>query len=413
MSGADIARCTGLAPSTVTNLVAELGRAGLVEKKLPEPRATGRPLPGRPSAVVALSREVGVAVGVDIGHTKIQVAVGDSSGEVLSEPWLTRDVDAYRQEVAEVLDLAASLVRRALKAAGIPPDQVRGIAIGVPAPVNKETHLMASDRILPTWRGLSKPVTVTMADLLERYLGRRLPVFLDNDANLCLLAEVARGVARGREHVMFVKASVGIGLALFLDGKLYRGSTGAAGQFGHTPVAVHLGDGAAGAAAGTPPRCSTCGRVGCLEVFASARALVEQLRPLPSLTFGRDFTPADVVGMTIEEVDLALGGKRAEAQAAIREAGRQLGIAIGGLINVLDPQMVVIGGVLARAGDLILEPIRNEVRERAVRVRPEQVEVVESQLRERAEVHGGIALALAETSALRSLSVPQPPRPAR
>ena len=259
----------------------------------------------------------------------------------------------------------------------------------------------------------SKPVTVTMADLLERYLGRRLPVFLDNDANLCLLAEVARGVARGREHVMFVKASVGIGLALFLDGKLYRGSTGAAGQFGHTPVAVHLGDGAAGAAAGTPPRCSTCGRVGCLEVFASARALVEQLRPLPSLTFGRDFTPADVVGMTIEEVDLALGGKRAEAQAAIREAGRQLGIAIGGLINVLDPQMVVIGGVLARAGDLILEPIRNEVRERAVRVRPEQVEVVESQLRERAEVHGGIALALAETSALRSLSVPQPPRPAR
>ena len=302
MTQAELARASGLSPATVSSIAAELRDGGWLE-------------PGRS---LALSRSAGVAVGVDFGHTHVRVAVADLAHNVLAEAEEPVEVD---QSAAAGIAVAGRLVRRVLDEAGA--SSVTGVGMGLPGPLTGDE--VGDSAILPGWIG-THPEAMLGAEL-------ELPVRVDNDANLGALAETVWGAGRGCSEVVYVKAATGIGAGLVLGGRVYHGWTGAAGELGHVPIEE------------AGPICR-CGNRGCLETFAGAEAVLEPLRRRrPSVSTLRDVIVA------------AVDGDRACARV-IEDAGRALGRGVAAACNLLAPQRVVVGGELAGAGSLLLDPLR-------------------------------------------------------
>src|SRR5829696_217670 len=266
ISRADIARRTGLSRSTVSSLVADLQSDGLVVERAEPGHAHGAQ-GGRPPILLSFDASAGAAVGVDFGHTHLRVAVSDLAGTILAERTrpLDTDHDAY-----EGLEMATELVVETLADAGAAREAVIGAGMGLPGPIFQipPAHgTVGSSAILPGWIGM------TAASELRRRL--EIPVMVDNDANLGALAEAAFGAGRDAGDLVYLKVSSGIGAGLILNGRLYRGSAGLAGEVGHVLVDPN----------GIVCR---CGNRGCLETVAATGALVDALRP----THGDDLTVA-------------------------------------------------------------------------------------------------------------------------
>jgi predicted NBD/HSP70 family sugar kinase len=308
---------------------------------------------------------VGVGLGIDIGHYAIRVA--------LARPGF-RDLMIVRAEVEVDKDCRGTLynvvqlTKQLLADTDVEASQIDGIGLGFPGPIEAESgQVMYSRLCLPylrDWDGVR--VGETFAGELESVLGRRVPVLVENDANLCLLGEVRYGAARGRKDVVFVKASAGIGAGLWLGGRLHHGARATAGEFGHIPVADYP------AAEGPEHQllrrrfmdrlgeCERCHQRGCLELLASGLALPKRLMA------------SKEEGLTTFEVGEALAapeiaGKASCIEAYRREielAGRWLGTALAGLMLTLDPEIVLIGGTLTRAGNIYLDAVRKEVAHR-------------------------------------------------
>jgi glucokinase-like ROK family protein len=357
-SRAEIARATGLSRSTVSSIVADLMEAGLVS----EPgEATGVAFGahgGRPPVLLSLDKSAGLAVGVDFGHTHLRVAVSDLSHEILAESWRELDVD---HSAEEGLDAAAELVDKVLREAEVDRKGVLGVGMGVPGPINRATGAVGSSSILPGWVG------VDAATEMERRLG--LPVHVENDANLGALAEFVWGSGKGHSNVVYIKLSSGVGAGLLFAGRLHQGAGGTAGEIGHTP-AQH----------GTA--ICRCGSRGCLETVASARAIAEQL----GVSRGEPVS-------TKELLELTANGDPA-ASRLIGEAGREIGVALAGLVNLINPDCVIIGGDLSAAGELVTAPVLESIRRYAIASAAEEVSVVAGVLGERAELQGALALVL-------------------
>jgi predicted NBD/HSP70 family sugar kinase len=356
-SQAEIARATGLSRTTVSKVVAELKETGLVdvvEVKASDPHGIHG---GRPSVQLALRDLSTAVVGVDFGHSHVQVAVGDVAHNVLAERRCDLDVN---HRATEALDASARMVDEVLAEAGVRRADVVGAGIGIPGPVDRVRGTVGSRTILPGWLGLR------IADEMRARLA--LPVEIENDANLGALAELTWGAGRDCSNFAYIKAATGIGAGIVIDGRLLRGATGTAGEIGHTTL-----DGAGALC--------YCGNRGCLETVASGPAIVH-------LVGNGDG------GLTLGGViDLAAEGD-VRCRRAISDAGREIGIAIAGLCNLINPERVVVGGVLSRAGDLVLDPIRASIRRYAVQAASESVEVVPAVFVERAELLGCLALAL-------------------
>jgi glucokinase-like ROK family protein len=357
-SRAEIARVTGLSRSTISTIVAKLIQAGLVtEQEEATGVAHGRH-GGRPPILLSLDKSAGVALGVDFGHTHLRVAVSDLSHEVLAEDGQDLDVD---HSAAEGLDAAADLVDRVLKRAGVQRRRALGVGMGLPGPIDRTTGTVGSSAILPGWVGVD-----AAAEMTKRL---RMPVHVENDANLGALAEFVWGSGKGFSDLIYIKLSSGVGAGMLLGGRLYHGTGGTAGEIGHTVVQP----------GGAICR---CGSRGCLETVASARAIAEVL----SESRGER--------MSIKEL-LALA--RTGDTAAIRligEAGREIGVAVANLCNVINPDRVIVGGDLSAAGDLITEPILESIRRYAILSAAGQVSVVPGTLGDRAELLGALALVL-------------------
>ena len=365
VSQADIARATGLSRSTISTLVLELRTAGLVtefENGRSEVATSRRPAPGgRPPVLLGLDDSAGTAVGIDFGHNHVRVGVANLSHELTAERYREFQVD---NDAAGALGAAAAMVGEVLSDAGIGHDRVIGVGMGIPGPIDRRTGTIGSASILPGWVGLAP------ADEMARRLG--LPVDIDNDANVGALAEVYWGAGRGRTEIVYVKASTGIGAGIVTSGQLHRGAVGTAGEIGHTTVDEQ------------GPLCR-CGSRGCLETVASGVAVVEQVRS----TQRRDLTLARVL-------ELAAAGDPA-CRRAIADAGRQIGVSMAAVCNILNPELIIVGGHLSEAGDLLLGPLRESLRRYAVRAAAESVGVVRGVLGERAQMLGALALVLQST----------------
>ncbi|MEU8543775.1 ROK family transcriptional regulator [Streptomyces sp. NPDC048717] len=354
LTQAEIARATGLSAATVSNIVRELKDGGTVEVT---PTSAG----GRRARSVSLSGDAGVVVGVDFGHTHLRVAIGNLAHQVLAEKTEPLDVDASS---AEGFDRAESLVKGLIEETGIRRDKLVGVGLGVPGPIDVSSGTLGSTSILPGWSGISP------ADELSKRLG--VPVHVDNDANLGALGELVWGSGRGVSDLAYIKVAGGVGAGLVIDGRVYRGPGGTAGEIGH----ITLDE--------SGPVCR-CGNRGCLETFAAARYVLPLLQP----THGPDLTMERVVQLAREGDP---GCRR-----VIADVGRHIGSAVASLCNLLNPSRVILGGDLAEAGELVLAPIRDSVARYAIPSAARRLVLAPGALGSRAEVLGALALVLSET----------------
>jgi predicted NBD/HSP70 family sugar kinase len=345
---ADLARQTGLAPATVSSIVRDLSSSGLV---------TTEPGSGRRGTTVTLARSAGLVVGLDFGHSHVAVAVGDLTGALLSERREPLD-SAHLSQIG--LDAAIALLDEVLAELGVDRSAIRTVGMGLPAPVTD--GIVRSSAILPGWVGVNAQEAAQ-----ARF---DCAVHLENDANLGALAEHRRGIARGSDNTVFVKVSSGVGAGIVLNDRLFHGSTGTAGEIGHLTLDEN------------GPVCR-CGSRGCLEAYASTGALQSMMElQLPGASV------STIVGA-------ALDGN-VSALRALEDAGLHLGWALASVVNLLNPALVVVGGDMARAGDLLLDSARIGLRRHALDA-VASTRVVASELGERASLVGAVLLAAEQT----------------
>jgi len=353
LTQAEIARSTGLSAATVSNIVRELRESGTV---VVADTSSG----GRRARSVSLSGDAGIVVGVDFGHTHLRVAVGNLAHRVLAEESEPIDVDVSAQQG---FDRAEALVDRLLQQAGFRPDKVIGVGLGVPGPIDVETGALGSTAILPGWTGIAP----------GRELSQRLgmEVYVDNDANLGALGELVWGAGRGLSDLAYIKVASGVGSGLVINGQIYRGPGGTAGEIGH----ITLDE--------AGPVCR-CGNRGCLETFVGSRYLLNLL----NANHPGELTLTKVVQLA-QQGDLG-------CRRVIADAGRQIGSGVATLCNLLNPRRVILGGDLAEAGELVLSPIRDSVARYAIPSAARQLSIVPGTLGGRAEVLGALALVMSE-----------------
>jgi predicted NBD/HSP70 family sugar kinase len=356
-SRAEIARETGLSPTAVTSLVADLVAEGLVVERRDSAPSPMRRNGGRPPTLLSLDPSSGGFAGVYFAHDSVRAAVVDRSGTLLLDAREDLDVDHRpEQALARAEALTAALVARS----GLERERIGGLGVAVSAPLRSATGVLAQPSVLPGWVG------VEVAAALEARL--RLPVHVGNDANLGGLAEAAVGAGRAVRNLIYVMLSAGVGAALILDGRLYEGATGTAGELGHIVIDP---DG----------EICRCGNRGCLETVSSSTALI------------RDLAAAHGTSLTFPGLIELLQAGDPPALRAIADAGRAVGRALAAICTMLDPGTIVIGGELAAGGEALLAGIRESI-DRETSATGRAYEVVRGSLGPTAEVLGAALLAM-------------------
>lgn len=357
MSRADVARATGLSRPMVSNLVNELRFIGLVLEDGEAVATRGR-RGGRPPILLRLDASAGAAVGIDFDHSRVRVAISDLALQIRAESVEPLDPS---QAAEAGLDLAAAMVERALVDAGVDRRRVVGAGVALPGTIGQPDGVVGPSSILPQWTG------VAAAAEMRRRLD--LPVVADNDANLGAVAEAAFGAARRGQDILYVKVTSGIGAGVIVKGGLYRGAAGRAGELGHVRVRP---DG---------PICR-CGRRGCLETVASTDALRRALRR----ERGRDVTVATMM-------KAARAGDQ-DCRRVIADGGRALGGVVATVLNVLNPEVVVIGGDLAPVGDILVGAVEDAIASDALPETAASARVVPGVLGDRTQLLGALALVI-------------------
>jgi glucokinase len=307
-------------------------------------------------------------VGVDLGGTRLRAGAVDRDLAVHHR--VVRRAAA--REPGELLDLCVEAVDEAREAAG---SEVAGVGFGIPSLIDQRRGVAVMAVNLPL-------LDVRFGDVMTERLG--VPVWVDNDANVALLAEHRHGAAAGASEAVMLTVGTGIGGGLVLGGRLYRGATGAAAELGHMVIEA---DG---------PRCQgNCPSRGCLEAVASGTALAREARRLaherPDSGLGRALAGGrEISGALVGE--LAHDGDPA-ARAALELVGRRLGVGISNLVNIFNPEVVVLGGGVLGAGELLLAPARREMAARALRPSRDQARVVPARFGGEAGMLGAAVLA--------------------
>ena len=349
---ADLARRTRLAPATVSSIVRELVAAGLV---------TTEPGAGRRGTTVRLAPSAGLIAGIDFGHSHVAVALGDLTGTVVAEQRKALDPG---HAATNGLETAEGLLASLLSAGSLTRADIRTFGIGLPAPITD--GVVRSSAILPGWVGINAH------DAARSHFGAH--VHLENDANLGALAEHRVGVAREHDSSVFVKVSSGVGAGIVLDDRLFHGSGGTAGEIGHLTLDEN------------GPVCR-CGSRGCLEAYTSTGALQTLLA-------------TQLPDTTVDEIVAAATNGNVSAVRALEDAGLHLGWGLASVVNLLNPGLVVVGGELARAGDLLLDSARIGMRRHALDA-VASTPIVASELGERASLVGAVLLAAERTELVR------------
>jgi predicted NBD/HSP70 family sugar kinase len=363
ISRADIARVTGLSPSTVSAIVAGLQQAGLV-------RETGAGLSrgGRRPTMIGFCDDVFALLGVEIGASHVTVVVTDLRADVRTARFGLYPV---RTDPDGALATVRSFIDDALREQGIARRQVIGIGVGVPGPVRPDAPGRMPPLIVPAWRDHD------VHEILSRAYG--LPVFVENDANLGALAEQWWGVGKDGKDLTYIKIGTSVGSGHIINGELYRGAGGTAGEIGHLPMDP------------AGPRCS-CGLTGCLTTFIGSETLLARAR--------------DEVGGAPGTIGELVGAARAGdagARKIVADVGGHLGIAVASLMNVLNPAVVVLGGEITNTADLLLDPVRAAVRDRSLATTFEGTPIVTSNLGDKAIAIGGATMVLRAALADRAL----------
>lgn len=348
-----------------SKLAVELDR--LIELGIVESGGLAASRGGRRSSIARLSSRLRFA-GIDIGATSVDVAVTNGELEVLGH--LSKPMDV-REGPIPVLETALDLLGK-LRAEGLAPE-LHGAGIGVPGPVSFREGVPVVPPIMPGWDQF--PVRDTMSQELG------CPVLVDNDVNIMALGELHAGLARAVDDFLFVKIGTGIGCGIVVDGQVYRGVSGSAGDIGHIQVDDE------------GPVCA-CGNIGCLEAYFGGAALARDA--LAAARAGRSeylaARLAETGRLTAEDVGAAASAGDPVAVAMIRDGGRRVGQVLAGLVSFFNPGLVVIGGGVAGLGHTLLAEVRAVVYRRSLPLATGNLPIVLSELGATAGVVGAARL---------------------
>jgi glucokinase-like ROK family protein len=338
ISRADIAHRTKLSRSAVSNIISSLLDEGIVQET-----GTGESKGGRRPIMVNFNYTAGYILGVDLGSNHLLTLVTDLEGNPIEEFSAPFSVDMGPERGLPVL---IEHIQSVLNKPMMKGKRVVGLGIGVPGPLDYTTGTIVAPPIMPGWNNV--PLRQKLLELLN------IEVLVENDANLGAIGERWKGAGQGKQQLAYIKIGTGIGCGLIMDGKIYRGSRGSAGEIGHITISP---DG---------PPCK-CGNSGCLESMAAGPAIVN--RAILAIQAKRESMIRLEMLHTeqaIQEIAQAAHNGDALAQELFRNAGRHIGTAIANLINLFNPEMVIIGGGVADAGDLLLNPIQETVKRRSL-----------------------------------------------
>ncbi len=365
ISRIELARALGLTRAAITATINDLQSANLVLE------VKGKYPAGRKPIVLEINPKRGYVVGVDIGATHITTLLANYGAQVLDE--MDKSVEVT-EGPHKILDMVVSMAREMITRSGVSAGDVQAAGIGVPGPVVAGGGMVSAPPIMPGWDKF--PIDAYLAEALG------IPVTVSNDAELGAVGEWAYGAGRGERNLAYIKVGRGIGAGLLVEGQIYHGATGSAGEIGHITIDEN------------GPLCS-CGNRGCLEALAGGNAVamsaIERIKRGDRTTLSA-ITPISAIRAE-DVIDEACRGDLVSQQILI-ESGKHLGTAIAGLVNLFNPNIVIIGGNVARIGDLLLEPIRKTVQERSLRMASSHLRITTALLGKRSSGMGAIVQAL-------------------
>ncbi len=370
VSRARLVELTGLSSTTITNLVSELLEQGLVAEDGVLP--SGQRGVGRPRTLLRLVPQARYAIGIHIGVGSVRVAVANLHAELSSPGDLVHPLEHTPEEV---LTQTAALVRRAIQQSGVAPQTIVGVGVGASGLVDPRTGVNV---IAPNlgWRD------VPIRDWLAEHLN--LPVVVDNNARAMALGEAIFGTGRDLHALAFVYARIGVGAGFVVDGRLFRGSAAGAGEIGHTTMIVDGGE------------ICRCGNNGCLETLVSEPAIEREAQVLAAEDEGGLLAThlREGEGSAFERVLAAARAGDLATVAMLRERARYMGIALANLVNILNPDLIVLGGICAQGEDLLLPTIEETMSRRAFAGLGERVRLQTTCFGLQAGIVGAAALAL-------------------
>lgn len=314
--------------------------------------------------------EKNYVVGIDLGGTKINGALADLDGKILSQ--YTLPTNAAEGE-EPVLDRILTVIGEVIKQAGKSAEDVKSIGIGSPGPLDAKKGEIIETPNLPF-----KNFPLVNA-VVEKF---GIPAHLDNDANVAAIGEFMFGAGKGTENIVYVTVSTGVGGGAILNGKIYRGNTSNALEVGHTTI---VPDG---------PRCN-CGNYGCVEALASGTAIGKQARE--AVASGVQTTLSSYDNVTSYEVFKEAEKGDKVARDILDKSLTYLGVGIANIVINFDPEMVIIGGGVSQGGQIVFDKVREEVDKRCFKSMAEAVRIVPAALGTNAGVIGAVALALMES----------------
>jgi predicted NBD/HSP70 family sugar kinase len=373
----DIVRRTGLAKSTVSAYLDRLQSVGLLREEIPD-RGKRRKL--------KVAESAGYVVGAMIGQSRMHVALCDLEAEIIDS--IESPIDLVRDNPEKVLAQLITLARELENRAGLGPSALFGLGVGLPCPVDYTNGVPVNPPVMPGWDRF--PVA--------SYLSQEFtcPVFVDNDVNVMTLAERDKGLASEQSYrhdsFILVKAGTGIGAGIVMDGELYRGAKGAAGDIGHIGLD------------GDTTVCR-CGNAGCLEAVAGARALAA--RAESAAKSGRSpFLAEELARGSVITPSLLAHGAASGDEECIRLiilSGTYIGDVLAKLVNFFNPSLIVISGGLTRMGERFLASIRESIYRRSTPLATSDLVVKKSSLTETGGMMGAAVLVLDEVFSHRNV----------
>jgi predicted NBD/HSP70 family sugar kinase len=350
----ELAGSTGLSPATVSNIVKELTAAGVLHTSF-----TSRS--GRRATLVALARRMGLVAGAHFSTRQLHISIADATRTTVAETAVPL-APGHRHDAE--LDRLTLLLGDMLESLGGELAPHHALGVGQNPPHDPRTGMVSTPGLLPGWEGID------VAASLSARIGR--PVSVDSEANLGGLAEAREGSGRGATSSVFVRVGHTISAGLIVDGDLFRGVSGKTGQIGHVTIDEN------------GPVCR-CSNRGCLEMYAAAPALLALFPESEGMQRLTDLLAASDAGVST-------------AHRVIADAGRHIGIAVASLCNLFDPEVIVVGGELAQAGEILMAPMRHALERSALAATSGLPEIVGASFGEWGETRGAIAMALDHVS---------------
>lgn len=309
-------------------------------------------------------------IGIDVGGTNVKIALVDSDGKIgYSNTIPTRAEMGYEYTINNMKQAIRDLMTETKLSA----KDIEGIGFGLPGQVDFKSGIVRLITNIPGW------VEIPLAKMIEDEF--HIPTRIDNDVRCAALGELNFGAGKGCENLICITVGTGIGSGLIINGRLVRGASNAAGEIGHIKLQMHDG-----------PICG-CGDTGCLEAFASGPSIVAMAEEY--IMGGKSTKYREMAnGGTITPFIVAEAAKAGDpvARRIFTRMGEYIGIGMASVVNLLNPERIIVGGGVADAGDILLTPLKETIKKRAMKIAGETVQVVPAQLGNTAGVIGASLL---------------------